>query len=292
MYEVINKHVLSATIKRLDIKAPDIVERFKPGQFVMVGLHEESEKIPLSIVDVDRNRGYITVLVREAGATTRQLAQMQIRDQFYSILGPLGRPARIEHFGTVACLASGIGAAKILPIAKALKQKENKVLGVIGARTKSEVLLEPQMRVACEKIIITTEDGSYDRKGTAAGALKQWLDGEAVHLVYAVGSIKMMRTVAEMTRERNIPCRVQISPMMLCCTGLCGSCRVVVDDQTVLACIDGPDMDAHKIDFDNLEQRMKSVEESSVWHNRPSVSNPKKNEPGISKKSLLDILKR
>ena len=195
------------------------------------------------------------------------------------MVGPLGRGAQMDKYGLVICVATGIGAAQILPICRGLKKKGNKVIGIIGAKSKKVLMLESQMRVVCDEIFITTNDGSYERKGLATGLLKELLNKYTVHRVYAIGSVEMMQAAAQMTKEKNIPLRVTLNPYMVNGLGLCGSCRVKIDGQFRLACVDGPEFDGHTVDYQDLSQRMNALESRS-WENHVPPISPKR--PGFA----------
>ncbi len=256
MFKIINKQILAPDVKRVDILAPSIAQRIQTGQFVSVCPQEADERIPLSVIEADKEKGIISLIFQEVGYTTTKLGALLINESIFSILGPLGRPATIENKGTVVCIATGIGTAQLLPICRALKKAGNKVIGMIGAKTKRMIMLEAQMRLSCQKIFITTNDGSYERKGLATDVLKEFIDRQEVGLVYAIGSADMMQAVCLLTRPKNIKTFVCVNPIMVDCMGMCGSCRVKVGGRVVLACLDGPEFDGHKVDFDFLNIRM------------------------------------
>jgi ferredoxin--NADP+ reductase len=285
MYKIIHKQVIAQDIKKIDITAPAIAARALPGQFVMVTPVSGEQSIPMTIVDSDERRSVISLLVHEVGPTTRKLGDLSIGESIYQVVGPLGRGAEMDKYGLVICVATGIGAAQILPICRGLKKKGNKVIGIIGAKSKKVLMLESQMRVVCDEIFITTNDGSYERKGLATDLLKELLNKYTVHRVYAIGSVEMMQAVAQMTKERDIPLRVTLNPHMVNGLGLCGSCRVKIDGQYRLACVDGPQFDGHKVDYQDLSQRMNTLESRSWENQAPSIS-PKRPGFAIFGKSL------
>lgn len=273
-FKIINKQNLSEDIKRLDISAPDIARRIQPGQFVSVCPEEADERIPLTVVDHDSQKGIISLIIQERGYTTKKLTAMPIHTVIFSILGPLGKPAQIEKKETVFCVATGLGAAQILPICRAFKTIGTRVIGVIGAKSKRTILLEAQMRLACNKIFITTNDGSYERRGLATDLLKELIiqqgkkeESLSSSLVYAVGSVDMMQAVCSFTLEKNVPTRIQVNPMMADCLGMCGSCRIRVNGKIVLACLEGPEFDGHTVDFEDLNIRMEAFKETKQWLN-------------------------
>jgi len=325
MYKIIYKQVVAQDIKKIDITAPAIAARALPGQFVMVTPLAGEHNIPMTIVDSDERRSVVSLLVHEVGPATRKLGGLSIGESLYQMVGPLGRGAEMDKYGLVICVATGIGAAQILPICRGLKKKGNKVIGIIGAKSKKVLMLEPQMRVVCDEIFITTNDGSYERKGLATDLLKELLDKYiptfgsrrsektevgiptsikesqktseqdrsrdpdfhkrnpenvgTVQRVYAIGSVEMMQAAARMTKEKNIPLRVTLNPYMVNGLGLCASCRVKIDGQYRLACIDGPEFDGHLVDYQDLSQRM-NAGETVQWENHAPPVNPKR--PGFA----------
>jgi len=279
MYKIIHKQIIAQDIKKIDIAAPLIASRALPGQFVMVTPFEGEKNIPMTIVDSDERRSMISLLVHEVGQSTRKLGELSIGESVYQMVGPLGRASQMDKYGLVICVATGIGAAQILPICRGLKKKGNKVIGIVGAKSKKVLMLESQMRVVCDEIFITTNDGSYERRGLATGLLKELLGKYTVNRVYATGSVEMMQAASQMTKELNIPIRVTLNPYMVNGLGQCGSCRVKIDGQFQLACVDGPEFDGHKVDYQDLSQRMNALELHSWENNIPPIS-PKR--PGFA----------
>ncbi|MBF0512212.1 MAG: sulfide/dihydroorotate dehydrogenase-like FAD/NAD-binding protein [Candidatus Omnitrophica bacterium] len=264
MYKIVHKHVIALDIKKIDITAPDIASKALPGQFVMVMPLALMHAIPMTIIDHDERRGLISLLVHEVGPATKALGGMSITDEVYQVVGPLGQAAQMGKYGLVICVATGIGAAQILPVCRGLKKRGNKVVGIIGAKSKKELMLEAQMRVVCDEIFIATNDGSYERRGLATTILQELLNKYKVHRVYAIGSVDMMKAASVMTREKNIPLRVTINTYMVNGLGTCGSCRVKIGGGYQLACMDGPEFDGHLVDFQDLSQRMNT---SGDWEN-------------------------
>ncbi len=291
MYKIIHKQVIAQDIKKIDITAPAIAARALPGQFVMVTPVAGEHNIPMAIIDSDERRSVVSLLVHEVGPATRALGDISIGESLYQMVGPLGRGAEMDKYGLVICVATGIGAAQILPICRGLKKKGNKVIGIIGAKSKKVLMLEPQMRVVCDEIFITTNDGSYERKGLATDLLKELLNKYTVQRVYAIGSVEMMQTAARLTKEKNIPLRVTLNPYMVNGLGLCGSCRVKIDGQYRLACVDGPEFDGHRVDYNDLSQRM-NASESVQWENHAPPVSPKRPGFAIFAKSLWGSLKK
>ena len=291
MFKIINKQILATDVKRIDVTAPNIARKLLPGQFVSICPEEGDERIPLSVVDSDMAKGVISLIFQERGVTTKKLGALQLGEEIFSILGPLGRPATIEKAGLVVCVATGVGTAKILPICRAFKRAGSKVIGIIGAKTKRALMLEPQIRLSCNKTYITTEDGSYERKGLASDILKRILEEQNPEVVYAIGSVEMMRSACDMSRPKGIRTFVHLNPIMVDCLGMCASCRVKVADKMVLACMEGPEFDGHKVDFDEFIKRKKALEEFGECCKHGLTSSQKKNESGIFMKFLSGFLK-
>jgi len=259
MFKITNKQTLAPDIKRLDILAEEIARRLQPGQFVMVTPTETTQGIPLTVVECDPQRETISLIFQETGLSTRALGALQINQRVFNILGPLGTPSAIAKVGTVACVATGIGTTQILPICRAHKKIGNKVIGIIGAKTKKLLTLETQMRLSCHKLLIATNDGSYLKRGLATDLLQELLRTEKLNLVYAVGSVDLMQAVVAMTQAQEIPSRVSLQPVMRDGVGICGSCRVKIDGRSILSCVEGPEFDGHRVDFADLNIRMESV---------------------------------
>jgi len=291
MFEIINKLILAEDIKRLDVYAPQVAQKVKPGQFVNVCAEEDDARIALTVVDSDAVKGTISLIFQENDEITKKLGSLPIQEPLFSILGPLGIPATIEKKGEVVCIATGIGTAQILPICRALGKVGNKVIGIIGAKSKRKLMLEPQVRIACNKIFITTEDGSYERRGLATELLKNLIEERKIQMVYAIGSPEMMEAVCVMTQEKEIETLVQLNPVMVDCMGMCGSCRVRVAGRTVLACTDGPEFNGHEVDFKDYQIRMNAFKELDQWHNQQTQPSPQRSESRIFTRFLSGILK-
>lgn len=291
MFKIVNKQLLAENVKRIDILAPVIASKILPGQFVSVSPDEDEERIPITVNEVDVKRGTIAIIFQEIGRLTRKIGAIPINDSLFSVLGPLGKPSRIEKVGRVICAAAGIGVAQILPIARAHKKIGNKVVGIIGARTKKFLMLEPQMRIACDRLFVTTDDGSYQRKAKITEILQELMAQKKINLVYAIGSVELMRNVCELAKKKTVPSLIKVNPYMVDCMGMCGSCRVKVDGLTKLACVDGPEFDGQKINFDDLDIRMKAFKELDQWYNQKSISSHTKKESGTFMKFLTDILR-
>ncbi len=263
MFPIINKEQISENVFRFKVKAPLIAQKRKAGQFIILQIEEDSERIPLTIVDSDNET--ITLIFQVVGVTTTKISRMKVGDVFFSVTGPLGQPTHIEKFGTVVCVGGGIGVAPVYPIAKTLKETGNRVLGIIGARNKDLIILKKEMAEICEEVYICTDDGSSGKKGLVTDVLRNLIehsrDKNAVNHVVAIGPAIMMKFTAKLTKEYNIPTTVSLNPIMVDGTGMCGGCRVIVGGETRFACVDGPEFDGHAVDFDNLISRLSSYKE-------------------------------
>jgi ferredoxin--NADP+ reductase len=256
MFEIVEKQPLSQSITRYVIKAPYIARKRQAGNFVIIRVDDTGERIPLTIVDSDLQQGTITLIVQAIGKTTKWLSLKRQGDFLLDVVGPLGNPTPIEHVGTVVCIAGGVGTAEVYPIALALKKAGNKVVTIVGARSKDLVILEKELREFCDKVIITTEDGSLGTKGLVTDALRSIMSSNGmINALYAIGPIMMMRAVAEFTRPLKIPTYVSLNPIMMDGTGMCGACRVTVGGEMKFACVDGPEFDGHLVDFEELIAR-------------------------------------
>lgn len=258
MYKILVKQELAPNVKLFEMDAPLIAHKAQPGQFVILRVDEEGERIPLTIADFNREKGTITLIFQEVGATTRQMGQLNEGDSLQDLVGPLGKQTHIEKFGTVVCVGGGIGIAPIYPIARGMKQAGNELISIIGARSKDILIYEQELTAVSDTLYITTDDGSKGQKGFVTDPLKQMLEsGKKIDLVMAIGPVVMMRNVAEVTRGYGVPTVVSLNPIMVDGTGMCGGCRVSVGDETKFACVDGPEFDAHKVDFAALVARQK-----------------------------------
>ncbi len=258
MYKIARKMELGPNVKLMEIEAPLIAKKQKPGQFVVLRVHENGERIPLTITESNNERGTITLIFQEVGKTTRQLGQLNVGDAIPDLVGPLGVPAEIKDFGTVVVVGGGAATAVAYPEARELKKAGNKVLTIIGARTKDLIILEEQMKACSDELYITTDDGSKGHHGVVTDVLKQLIEkGTKIDFVVAIGPAIMMKVVAETTRPYKIKTVASLNPIMVDATGMCGVCRVSVGGQTKFACVDGPEFDAHLVDFDLLMARQR-----------------------------------
>ena len=269
MAKILEKKLVSPAVYKLVIEAPLIARKCKPGQFVIVLSDPESERVPFTIADFDREKGTITMIIQEVGNTSRHICEnFEVGDEWENIVGPLGQPSEMKNFGTVVCVGGGIGVAPVYPIARAYKELGNKVISIIGARNKDLVLWEERMRAVSDELIVCTDDGSYGRKGFVTDPLKEMLEkGEKVDYVIAIGPVIMMKNVARTTEPFHVFTAVSLNTIMVDGTGMCGGCRVLVGGENKFACVDGPEFDAHKVDFANLMKRqtMYKDQESVEW---------------------------
>lgn len=255
MYKIIKKRELVPHINLFEFSAEEIAAKTKPGQFVILRVHEEGERIPLTIVDADIERGTITVVCHEVGKSTKQLGKLEEGDCIPDLLGPLGKPAEIEKFGTVLCVGGGVMVAPLHFQAKAFHETGNKVIGVIGARTENHLIFEREMREVCDELHVATDDGTKGYKGL--DFLKDLLKERKIDRVIVTGPIVTLKKVSELTRPYAIPTIVNLIPIMVDGMGMCGACRVMVGGRTMFACVDGPDFDGHQVDFEELMARLK-----------------------------------
>jgi ferredoxin--NADP+ reductase len=256
MFKIVEKDDLSSTISRFVVEAAFIARKRKAGNFIMVRLHEGGERIPLTIADSNPSEGTISIIVQAVGKTTKELCAMTAGSSILDVVGPLGNPTPIENHGAVACVGGGVGTAELYPIAKALKSAGNIVHTIIGARSRDLIILEKEMRETSDALYVTTDDGSYARKGFVTDQLKDLLEEHRlIKAVYAIGPLPMMKAVANLTRPYGVHTLVSLNTIMVDGTGMCGGCRVTVNGQMKFACVDGPEFDGHKVDFDELMMR-------------------------------------
>jgi len=261
MHRIVRKQVLAEKVVRFEIEAPLVARKRKAGQFVIVRANEVCERVPLTLVDSDPQRGTITLIIQEVGASTHILCSSEEGEAWRDVVGPLGRATEIKQVGRVGCVAGGIGTAVAYPIAKAMKEAGNEVVTVIGARRADLLILLDEMAAVSHKLVLATEDGSKGMKGLVTDALRQELEGGTrLHQVLAIGPVPMMRAVCEVTREFSIPTLVSLNPIMIDGTGMCGGCRVEVGGQTRFACVEGPEFDGHQVDFDLLARRLRTYQ--------------------------------
>ena len=258
MYEIISKEHFSENVVRLDIKAPLIARSRKPGHFVIVRCGDKGERIPLTIADADTARGTITLVIQAIGVSTRKICALEPGDCLTDVVGPLGRATDIRRRGTVVCCGGGVGVAPLLPIIKAMKEAGNRVVSVLAARTRDLIILEEQVRAHSDEVIIMTDDGSYGQKGLVTDGVEQVILREKVDEVVTIGPAIMMKFVAALTRKYEVPTICSLNTIMVDGTGMCGACRVTVGGKMRFVCVDGPEFDAHQVDFDEMLMRMRA----------------------------------
>lgn len=258
MYKILEKQVLSDTVKLIVVEAPTVARRAKAGQFVIVRIDEPGERIPLTIADFDHETGTITLIFQEVGKSTMQMGTLKPGDELITVAGPLGHPTDIAKYGTVICIGGGVGIAPTFPIARALKQAGNTVISIMGARNKTLLFWEDRMRSVSDELIVCTDDGSYGRKAVVTEPLKELLEkrGKEITRVWAIGPAIMMKFVSVTTKPYNVSTIVSLNTIMIDGTGMCGGCRVVLDSGAQFVCVDGPEFDAHKINWDILLSRL------------------------------------
>jgi ferredoxin/flavodoxin---NADP+ reductase len=255
MFPIAESHTLAPDVTRFRVVAPRVADHWAPGQFVILRVDADGERIPLTVADVDRRDGTITLIVQGVGRTTRLLNSLGAGDSISDVAGPFGTPSEIDDFGTVVVVGGGVGTAIAFPTARAMADAGNRVIAVIGARTADMVILADEMAEFADEVIVTTDDGSGGRAGLVTDALLEVIDREPVDRVVAIGPIPMMKAVAELTRPDGIATVASLNPLMVDGTGMCGGCRVLVGGSTRFACVDGPEFDAHEVDFDVLAVR-------------------------------------
>jgi ferredoxin--NADP+ reductase len=264
MPQIISAGFIAPNIKRFEILSPKIAKRRKPGQFVIIRIDDSGERIPLTIADSNSDDGTITIIAQGVGKTTNELNMLEAGDNILDVVGPLGKASEIENFGTAVSIGGGVGTAIAYPTAVALKEAGNHTISIIGGRSKEFVILEDEMRKVCDEVYVTTDDGSYGKKGFVTDQLKELIASQKIDFVLAIGPIPMMKAVAEVTRDKNIKTVVSLNPIMIDGTGMCGGCRAIVDNKTVFVCVDGPEFDAHKVDFQTLERRNRTYAEDEA----------------------------
>ena len=256
MNEIVKAEKLTPDVTRLEIAAPHIAKKARAGQFVMLTVDDHGERIPLTMADFSSEKGTITIAALEIGKTTKKLGTLKAGDELFSLVGPLGLPTELKNYGTVVCVGGGIGLALMYPVVRSLKQAGNRMISIIGAKTKDLLIYEEEIEQVSDELFVCTDDGSKGHHGFVSDVLKKLIEEKReINEVYAVGPIIMMKVIAELTRPYDIHTVVSLNPIMVDGTGMCGSCRVIVDGKTKFGCVDGPEFDGHKVDFENLTAR-------------------------------------
>ena len=267
--EIVERRNLAPSLVMWKLYVPDIAKKVKPGQFVVLRADDRAERIPLTVADFDRSTGQITVIFQEVGASTKKLARFEPGQTILDVVGPLGKASHIEKFGTVVCIGGGVGVAPVYPIAKALHEAGNEIISIIGARSKEMLILEDEMKAISDELFVTTDDGTYGRHGFVTDELKRLIDEEKkIDLILAIGPVVMMRAVAEVTRPYNLKTIVSLNSVMIDGTGMCGGCRTTVAGETKFVCVDGPEFDAHQVNFKELmlrQQMYNREERRAMW---------------------------
>ncbi|MCI7260671.1 MAG: sulfide/dihydroorotate dehydrogenase-like FAD/NAD-binding protein [Selenomonas sp.] len=259
MFKILSKEELSPNVFAMDIEAPRVAKKAQAGQFIVLRVDEKGERIPLTIANFNRDTGVVNIVFQVIGASTMALAALNAGDSLLDFVGPLGKPSKIKKFnGTVVVVGGGIGVAPTFPIARAMKEAGNKVIAIMGAKTKDILIMEAEMQAVTDEIMITTDDGSRGIKGFVTYAVEElYKRGENIAQVTAIGPVIMMKSVADVTRKLAIPTVVSLNPIMVDGTGMCGGCRVTVGEETKFACVDGPEFDGHLVDFKGLMSRQR-----------------------------------
>ena len=257
LYKIQKAEKLSANLYLFEVEAPRIANKAEAGQFIIVRLNDQAERIPLTIADYSREKGTITLIFQAVGASTQALAECVTGDAILDVVGPLGEASEIENYGTVVCIGGGVGIAPVYPITRELKKAGNRVISIIGARNTELLFWRDKMSEVSDELIIVTDDGSEGKKGFVTDALKEIMAREAINQIWAIGPMIMMKTVTDVTRAGGIKTIVSLNPIMVDGTGMCGACRVSVGNETKFACVDGPEFDGHKVDWDLAMKRAK-----------------------------------
>ncbi len=264
MNKIIEKEFFSEHVAKIVIEAPEIAVSRKPGHFVIIRIDEKGERIPLTIATSDTEKGTITLVVQQVGVTSAKLIAMNVGDQIHDVVGPLGKPTHIEKAGTILCAGGGVGVAPLLPIVEGFKKAGNKVITVLAARTKELVILEDQMRAFSDEVIVMTDDGSYGKKGLVTHGMEEVINREKVDLSVVIGPAIMMKFAALTTKKYHIKTYASLNTIMVDGTGMCGACRITVGGKTKFVCVDGPEFDAHEVDFDLMLTRLSAYKEQEM----------------------------
>ena len=261
MNKIIRKKILSENVVQLEVEAPEIAKARKAGHFVIVKVGKYGERIPLTIAQANTQAGTITLIIQQVGKSSRKICALNEGEYITDLVGPLGKATHIEHFGTVVCACGGVGTAPMLPIAEAMKQAGNQVITVLAARSKELIILEEEIRRASDEVMIMTDDGSYGNKGLVTNGVEEIIKREKVDLCVTIGPAIMMKFVSLLTRKYAIPTLASLNTIMVDGTGMCGACRITVEGKTQFVCVDGPEFDAHQVDFDEMILRLNAYKE-------------------------------
>jgi ferredoxin--NADP+ reductase len=264
MNEVLEKTYLSEKVVKLEIRAPRIAQKRLPGHFVIIRINEKGERIPLTIASSNSKKGTITLIVQDIGVTSNKVAALEVGDIITDISGPLGQPTEIDYVGTVLCAGGGVGLAPLLPIIEGMKQKGNRVISILAARTKELLILENEIRQFSDEVHIVTDDGSYGRKGLITEEIENIISKEKIDIAITIGPAIMMKYASIVTKKYKISTWASLNSIMVDGTGMCGACRITVGGETKFVCIDGPEFDAHKVDFDELLMRLNTYKDEEI----------------------------
>lgn len=263
MNKIVEKRHFSEKVVELVVEAPLIARSRRAGHFVIVRADEHGERIPLTIADADKDKGTITLVVQAVGKSSQKICNKEVGEYLHDVVGPLGQATHIEKVGTVVCCGGGVGMAPLLPIIRAMKAAGNRVVSVLAGRTKDLIILEDEVRASSDEVVIMTDDGSYGKKGLVTNGVEDVINREKVDLVVAIGPAIMMKFVALLTKKYDIPTMCSLNTIMVDGTGMCGACRVTVGGKTKFVCIDGPEFDAHQVDFDEMLMRLHSYDDEN-----------------------------
>ncbi|TLX74396.1 sulfide/dihydroorotate dehydrogenase-like FAD/NAD-binding protein [Labilibacter sediminis] len=261
MYKIVGKTFFSENVVKLDIEAPRIAKARRAGHFVIVKIGEKGERFPLTIAGADREKGTITLVVQKVGVSSRKLAALEVGESITDLVGPLGKATHIENKGTILACGGGVGVAPLLPIVEAYKNAGNRVITVIAARSKDLIILEDQIRAFSDELIIMTDDGSYGKKGLITEGMEEAIAKENISEAMVIGPAVMMKFASMVTKKHNIPTLASLNTIMVDGTGMCGACRITVAGKTKFVCVDGPEFDAHQVDFDEMLLRLSGFKE-------------------------------
>lgn len=261
MNKIVSKEYLSERVVKLEVEAPLIARSRKAGHFVIVKVGEKGERIPLTIAAADVERGTITLVIQAVGRSSQKICALNEGDSIDNLVGPLGKATHVENVGTVVCAGGGVGVAPMLPIVEAFKKAGNRVITILAARTKELVILEEQMRAHSDEVVVMTDDGSYGTKGLITAGVESIINREKVDLCVTIGPAVMMKFVSLLTQKYAVPTLASLNTIMVDGTGMCGACRISVDGKTKFVCVDGPEFDAHQVDFDEMLMRLNSYKD-------------------------------
>ena len=264
MSKILEKEYFSKNVVKIVLEAPEIARSRKPGHFVIIKIGEKGERIPLTIASADKTKGTVTLVVQKVGVTSRKLFDLEVGDEITDVVGPLGLATHIENVGTVLCAGGGVGVAPMLPIVEGLKKAGNRIITIIAARTKDLIILEDQMREHSDEVIIMTDDGSYGKQGLITAGMEEVINREKVNMAVTIGPAIMMKFASLTTKKYNIPTVASLNTIMVDGTGMCGACRVSVGGKTKFVCVDGPEFDAHQVDFDEMLSRLGAYKDQEV----------------------------